>query len=271
MITRSRFMSSRLAHTVWKLDFNTALKLVLFTNMSALSYRTECTIMSLAAAIQVMWAFQVWAWESECGSPTVPASQPAKVRPRPARCTTEHSSQSVFISMWPRVLAVWTRYGCSPWETTCCISEFCPSKAPLPKRFRHSLPIELTLTTSLWGDGFCRAGPERQSELLHSLLGGWLEAEGGVPWSLLSSDWTGGGSHPKHSSVFSAVIREFKHSTSLFLQDDTSLNSLSTRHLSPEFTSSSSESSTTSTVCVRTPTGTTCYCFLYAALFVDIL
>lgn len=35
-------------------DFGDSLSLVPFTNMSTLSYRTECTIMSLAAAIQVM-------------------------------------------------------------------------------------------------------------------------------------------------------------------------------------------------------------------------
>lgn len=52
--------------------------------------------------------------------------------------------------MWPRSLAVLTQYGCAPWEDTCCISEYCPSKA-LPKCFRHRQCVELIyiLTRSL--------------------------------------------------------------------------------------------------------------------------
>lgn len=93
-------------------------ELVPFTNMSTLSYRTECTIMSLAAAIQVMWVLQIPTWESKCGSQTTQPSQAAKVRPHPVRRTTEDSSQFVSISMWPRFLAVQMQYGGSPWETT---------------------------------------------------------------------------------------------------------------------------------------------------------
>lgn len=96
--------------------------------MSTLSYRTECTIMSLAAAIQVMWIVWISTWESKCGSQTAQtAGQPKwSLVPR----EMHDWSQFVFISVWPRFLAVQMQYGCSPWETTCCISEYCPSKAP---------------------------------------------------------------------------------------------------------------------------------------------
>lgn len=55
---------------------------------------------------------------------------------------TEDCTQFVFISMWPRFLAVQTQYGCSPWETTCCISEYCPSKA-LPKMLQRVELIQI--------------------------------------------------------------------------------------------------------------------------------
>lgn len=138
--------------------------------------------------------------------------------------------------MWPRFLAVQTQYGCSPWETTCCISEHCPSKA-LPKMLQ-------TLTVCWTGlkyvkpcrirprrDDFYEDGPEilstaEVSQLLLSgvpatpsevwlVMGWWLVLVGywpgtrqnGAPrstaflWTNLAKDYRGG--HPKHrSSVF---------------------------------------------------------------------
>lgn len=104
----------------------------------------------------------------------------------------------------------------------------------------------------------------------------------GAPWSATPSPWTKTckdyrGGNPKHwSSVFSAVIREFKHSTSL--QDDTSLNSLSTHHPLAHVTWSYDKlflqtiNELPPSLCMNyhaalEPLVT----FLYAALFVDII
>lgn len=61
--------------------------------MSTLSYRTECTIMSLAAAIQVMWIVWTSTWESMCASQTaqMPAGRSEASSPWGARL------QSVYI------------------------------------------------------------------------------------------------------------------------------------------------------------------------------
>lgn len=242
--------------------------------------------MSLAAAIQVMWVLQIPTWESKCGSQTTQPGQAAKVRPRPVRHTTEDSSQFVFISMWPRFLAVQMQYGCSPRETTCCISEYCPSKA-LPKMLQTVCWTDWSLTRSLvtWdlAETISMKMDLRYSQLQKCLnlfnpgmpaaplrlLRVGIEPDKKrkkkktwhpdhcFPWTNLAKDYCGRKAIQSIEVAISAVIREFKHSTSL--QDDTSLNSLSTPHPPARtatwlMTSSSFKPSATSTVCVWTAT-----------------
>lgn len=168
--------------------------------------------------------------------------------------------------MWPRFLAVLTQYGCSPWENTCCISEYCPSKA-LPKCFRHRQCVELIyiLTRSLVAWDLFEKMISVKMDLRYSQLQNvwtsfilvclplppfdWLTWKPDKCGTLLCHSFfflegsfeETGEAIQSIELVFSAVIREFKHSTSL--QDDTSLNSLSTHHLptvSRDFMTSSS-------------------------------
>lgn len=68
----------------------------------------------------------------------------------------------VFISMWPRFLAVQTQYGCFRGETTCCISEHRSFQSSCLKRFR----CWLHLTTIP-----CHAGPRWDSLLMNLRCG----------------------------------------------------------------------------------------------------
>lgn len=156
--------------------------------------------------------------------------------------------------MWPRFPAVQTQYGCSPWETTCCISEHHPSKAHA--EMLQMLTVYWTdwnLTMSLVKDleemGFLWRGPETQSTAEVSELPlSWYACHYPQMFDMEPHKWAtlitaflgqnrrGLQGRPIQSIevALSAVIREFKHSTSL--QDDTSLNSLSTHHLPAHLT-----------------------------------
>lgn len=88
--------------------------------MSILFYRTECTIMSLAAAIQVMWVL----WISTCKSCNQIAQPKRRLVPRVVKLKTP-SESVLLLCACGGTNATWL----SSVENPCCTTEYRLSKA----------------------------------------------------------------------------------------------------------------------------------------------
>lgn len=197
--------------------------------------------MSLAAAIQVMWVLQNSTWESKCGSQTrQPASQSEssshEVHDRRLKsvCIYKHvasipgSTNAIWLfSMGNNLLHIWILSFQSPsqnaYDTDSVLNWLNIDKKPCQTLKRWFLWRWTWDTVNCWSvwTSFYPGMPATPSEARLVM--------GGAPWSATPPPWTklaritGEAVQSIEVAFFSAVIREFKHSTSL--QDDTSLNS----------------------------------------------
>lgn len=129
-----------------------------FTNMSTLSYRTECTIMSLAAAIQVMWIVWISTRESMC------ASQSAQMASRRSEASPPRGARLKSVCIYKHVAeipgstnAIWLFSMGNP--LAAYLNTVLPK--PLPK----TLQTQTVCWTDWrpWRDDFYEDGPEIHS------------------------------------------------------------------------------------------------------------